>query len=183
VEEIVDGWTSELNILARAFGEKASCLRDWDVEVLRNRGALLALEAEGRRSLAAHASLERQLSLLETRQAEVNAALESIEAHAERMLRDDAAAASGWDAGARERDALYEESERVADRLVSVETGLRTAIEAWNAARSGGSGDSDGGAVASAERVLNHQLSALLWLDSKSRELAGRVEAALTTAR
>ena len=43
--------------------------------------------------------------------------------------------------------------------------------------------DSDGGAVASAERVLNHQLSALLWLDSKSRELAGRVEAALTTAR
>ena len=89
-------------------------------------------------------------------------------------------AAGGWDAGAKERDALYGQAEAVADRLVSVEKGLRTAIEAWNASRGGRGGASEGeGTVATAERVLSHQLSALLWLDGKATELASRVEATL----
>ena len=46
VEEIIQGWNSELDARAQAFARHAQALQEWDRAILARRHALLAVEED-----------------------------------------------------------------------------------------------------------------------------------------
>lgn len=176
MEEIIKGWTQELEERSAAFQRQALALHEWDLRILGNRNALVALEAEVARAVEGQRALERQLELIDTHQAEVDKALGSIEKDAEdlfsrqqpSLLQDDAAAM---------RDLMYEQAEAVEAELERVGAKLKDTIGHLNASQGGDLSAADGaGPLDVALKILNNQLSALVHIDAKAEELAKRIQ-------
>ncbi len=151
VEEIITSWNAELvrrcivprarrgacGVLTRAcplaqerqtrdFGTHARALAEWDRHIFRNRRTLSALETEIKRVAGAQDALERQLSILEVHQHEINDALEGMEREAEKQYKEDGVRD---EEAARERDGLFKLAEDVSKQLVDVGAALRETIQ------------------------------------------------------
>ena len=75
----------------------------------------------------------------------------------------------------REREVLYERAERMSGALVAMGVQLREAIEGVNAAAAASMGDPNQ-PLGKLVRILNNQLQALTHMDSRTDDLAGRLD-------
>lgn len=176
VEEIIKEWNAELQERTGKFRKHANAVAEWDRRILQNRDILLRLETEVAKVVETQGSLERQLELIETHQDEVDKALLSIEEEADRMYREERGVLLDDDA-ASTRDAMYEQSELIERELEQMTEHIKSIINALNANQGGEPEAADGmSPMDVVVRILNNQLSSLMWIDEKAEEFSSRIQ-------
>ncbi|KAB5526907.1 hypothetical protein DKX38_020754 [Salix brachista] len=176
VEEIIKEWNAELQERTGKFRKQATAIAEWDKRILQNRDVLLRLEIEVAKVVETQANLERQLELIETHQQEVDKALQSVEEEAERiykneheLLLDDEAAST--------RDAMYEHAEFIEREMEQMTEQIKSVIQTLNANQGGELDAIDGMTpLDMVVRILNNQLSSLMWIDEKAEEFSSRIQ-------
>ncbi|VVB03409.1 unnamed protein product [Arabis nemorensis] len=176
VEEIIKEWNTELQERSGRFRKQANAIADWDKRILQNRDVLLRLEIEVAKVVETQSSLERQLELIETHQQEVDKALQSMEEEAERIYNDERKSLLD-DEAASTRDAMYEQSELVERELEHMTEQIKSIIQSVNANQGGELEAIDGmSPLDVVVRILNNQLSSLMWIDEKAEEFSSRIQ-------
>lgn len=180
VEDIIRQWSDELQVRTATFRKQAEALGEWDRRIISNRNVLIKVESEVAKVVESQHTLERQLELIETHQQEVERALDSIEDEAERLYQEERPGIVEDDAAAT-RDKMYQQAEFVEEELERLGEKLRETIQNINAAQGGDLDVADGASPLDlVVRILNNQLSSLLWIDEKSGELSGRIQTLLS---
>lgn len=175
MEEIIKDWTSELQEQSTKFRRQAEALSLWDRRILSNRNALIRLESEVAKVVETQHSLERQLELIETHQQEIEKALESMEMEATQFYKDERANIIADEPSA-VRDMMFEQSEHLERELEQMGEQIRETIENINMSQVGESGLANGSSpIDVVVRILNNQLSSLVWIDDKAEELSSRI--------
>ncbi|XP_022856412.1 nuclear pore complex protein NUP62-like [Olea europaea var. sylvestris] len=176
VEEIIKDWNAELQERTGKFRKQANAIAEWDLKILRNRDILLQLESEVAKVVETQGSLERQLELIETHQDEVDKALHSMEDEAERIYKDEQGSLLE-DEAASTRDAMYEQAELIEMELEHMTEQIKSIINTLNSNQGGELEATDGMTPLDiVVRVLNNQLSSLLWVDEKAEEFSSRIQ-------
>lgn len=121
-------------------------------------------------------SLERQLELIETHQQEVDKALQSMEEEAECIYKDESGLLLDAEA-ASTRDAMYEQAEIVERELEQMTEQIKSIIETVNSSQGGELEAIDGMTPLDVVvRILNNQLTSLMWIDEKAEEFSSRIQ-------
>ncbi|CAL5382692.1 unnamed protein product [Camellia sinensis] len=176
VEEIIKEWNSELQERTGKFRKQANAIAEWDRRILQNRDILLRLESEVAKVVETQANVERQLELIETHQLEVDKALQSIEEEAERIYKDEHNVLLD-DEAASTRDAMYEQAEVIEREQEQMAEQIKTIIQILNANQGGELDTIDGMTPLDVVvRILNNQLSSLMWIDEKAEEFSSRIQ-------
>ncbi|XP_039166889.1 uncharacterized protein LOC120292665 [Eucalyptus grandis] len=176
VEEIIKEWNAELQERTGKFRKQANAIAEWDKRILQNRDVLLRLEIEVAKVVETQANLERQLELIETHQQEVDKALQSIEGEAERIYKDEHGLLLD-DEAASTRDAMYEQAELIERELEQMTEQIKTVIQTLNSSQGGELDTIDGMTPLDVVvRILNNQLSSLMWVDEKAEEFSSRIQ-------
>lgn len=176
VEEIIKEWNTELQERTRKFQKQAIAIAEWDRRILQNRDILLRLETEVAKVVETQANLERHLELIETHQGEVDKSLQSMEEEAERIYKDERALLLD-DEAASARDAMYEQAEFIERELEQMTEQIKGIITTLNSSQGGELEVTDGMTPLDVVvRILNNQLSSLMWIDEKAEEFASRVQ-------
>lgn len=176
VEEIIKEWNSELQERTGKFRKHANAIAEWDKRILQNRDVLLRLEIEVAKVVETQSRLEGQLELVETHQQEVDKALQSMEEEAERIYKDERGLLLD-DEAASTRDAMYEQAEFIERELEQMTEQIKSIIQTLNA-NQGGELDTvdDMNPLDLVVRILNNQLSSLMWIDEKAEEFSSRIQ-------
>lgn len=149
---------------------------EWDRRIIGNRNLLIKLESEVATVVESQHSLERQLELIETHQQEVEKSLESMEEEAEKLYRDERPSLLEDEAAAT-RDMMFEQAEFVERELERMGEQIKETIQNINAAQGGDLDIAEGASPLDlVVRILNNQLTSLLWIDEKAGELSGRMQ-------
>lgn len=157
----------ELQERAGKFRKQATAIAEWDKRILQNRDILLRLEIEVAKVVESQANLERQLELIETHQQEVEKALESMEEEAERIYKDEHGLLLE-DEAASTRDAMYDQAEFIEREMEQMTEQIKSIIQTLNANQGGELDTVDGMTPLDIlVRILNNQLSSLMWIDEK----------------
>ncbi|KAI8569323.1 hypothetical protein RHMOL_Rhmol02G0270200 [Rhododendron molle] len=176
VEEIIKEWNSELQERAGKFRKQANAIAEWDKRILQNRDILLRLEAEVAKVVETQSTVERQLELIETHQQEVDKALLSVEEEAQRIYKDERNVLLD-DEAASTRDAMYEQAEIIERELEQMAEQIKTIIQTLNANQGGELDAVDGmSPLDVVVKILNNQLSSLMWIDEKAEEFSSRIQ-------
>ncbi|KAJ7962078.1 nuclear pore complex protein NUP62 [Quillaja saponaria] len=176
VEEIIKEWNAELQQRTGKFRKQANAIAEWDRRILRNRDVLLKLEIEVSKVVETQSELERQLELIETYQQEVDKALQSMEEEAERIYKDERGLLLD-DEAASTRDAMYEQAEFVERELEQMTEQIKSIIHTVNANQGGELDAVDGiSPLDAVVRILNNQLTSLMWIDEKAEEFSSRIQ-------
>lgn len=176
VEEIIKEWNSELQERTRKFQRQANAIAEWDKRILQNRDVLLRLETEVAKVVEIQANLERQLELIETHQQEVDKSLQSIEGEAECIYKDERGLLLD-DEAASTRDAMFEQAESIERELEHSTEQIKTIIQTLNASQGGEFDNTEGmSPLDVVVRILNNQLSSLMWIDEKAEEFSSRIQ-------
>nr|GMD70135.1 nuclear pore complex protein NUP62 [Ipomoea batatas] len=165
IEEVIKEWNAELQERTTNFRKQANAIAEWDRRILQNRDILLKLESEVAKVVETQASLERQLELIETHQDEVDKALQSMEEEAERIYKDEREMLLD-DEAAYTRDAMYEQAEFVEREMEKMMEQIKSIINSLNA-NQGGEITDGVNPLDVVVRILNNQLSSLVWIDEK----------------
>ena len=143
------------------FRKQANAIAEWHRRILQNRDVLLRLEIEVAKVVETQSNMERQLELIETHQQEVDKALQSKE--------EDEAAST--------RDAMYEQSELIERELEQMTEQIKFMIQSLNSNQGGELDALDGMTPLDAVvRILNNQLTSLMWIDEKAEEFSSRIQ-------
>lgn len=176
VEEIIKEWNAELQERTGKFRKQAAAIAEWDKRILHNRDVLLRLEIEVAKVVETQASLERQLELIETHQQEVDKALQSMEEEAERIYKDERGLLLD-DEAASTRDAMYEQAELIERELEQMTEQIKSVIDTLNSSQGGDLDTIDKMTPLDVVvRILNNQLSSLMWIDEKAEEFSSRIQ-------
>lgn len=136
---------------------------------------LIKLESEVAKVVETQHSLERLLELIETHQQEVEKALGSMEEDATQFYKEERANIVE-DEPSSVRDMMFEQSEHLERELEQMGEQIRETIENINMSQAGEVGLSSGGSpIDVVVRILNNQLSSLVWIDEKAEELSSRI--------
>lgn len=176
VEEIIKEWNAELQERTGKFRKQANAIAEWDRRILQNRDILLRLEIEVAKVVETQTELEKKLELIETHQQEVDKALQSVEEDAERIYKDERGLLLD-DEAASTRDAMYEQAEYIERELEQMTEQIKSIIQTLNASQGGELDVIDGMTPLDAVvRILNNQLSSLMWIDEKAEEFSSRIQ-------
>ncbi|CAA6655133.1 unnamed protein product [Spirodela intermedia] len=176
VEEIIKQWNSELQERTGKFRKQATAIAEWDRRILQNRDVLIRLEAEAAKVVETQTSLERQLELIETHQLEVDKALQSMEEEAERIYKDERGMLIADEASS-VRDSMYDQAELIERELEKMAEQIKSVIKTVNANQGGDLDVVDGMTPLDVVvRILNNQLSTLMWIDEKASEFSGQIQ-------
>lgn len=176
VGEIVKDWNSELLERAGKFRKQACAIADWDRRILQNRDVLLRLESEVAKVVETQTHLERLLELIETHQQEVDKALQSVEEEAERIYKEERRLLLE-DEAALARDSMYEQAEFIEREMEQMAEHIKSIIQTLNANQGGDLDVVDGMTpIDVVVRILNNQLSSLMWIDEKASEFSSRIQ-------
>ncbi|GKV12803.1 hypothetical protein SLEP1_g23903 [Rubroshorea leprosula] len=176
VDEIIKEWNAELQERAGKFQKQAAAIAEWDKRILRNRNVILRLEIEAAKVVETQASLERQLELIETHQQEVDKALQSMEEEGERIYNDEQGLLLD-DEAASTRDAMYEQAEFIEREMEQMTEQIKSIIQSLNASQGGDLDAIDGMTPLDVVvKILNNQLSSLMWIDEKAEEFSSRIQ-------
>ncbi|GKV12802.1 hypothetical protein SLEP1_g23903 [Rubroshorea leprosula] len=174
--EIIKEWNAELQERAGKFQKQAAAIAEWDKRILRNRNVILRLEIEAAKVVETQASLERQLELIETHQQEVDKALQSMEEEGERIYNDEQGLLLD-DEAASTRDAMYEQAEFIEREMEQMTEQIKSIIQSLNASQGGDLDAIDGMTPLDVVvKILNNQLSSLMWIDEKAEEFSSRIQ-------
>ncbi|XP_022035961.1 nuclear pore complex protein NUP62 [Helianthus annuus] len=176
VEEIIKEWNVELQEQTSKFRKLANAIAEWDKRILNNRDVLLKLEAEVAKVVETQSNLERQLELIETHQQEADKSLRSVEEEAERIYKDEHGLLLD-DEAASTRDTMYEQAEFIEREMEQMTEQIKSVIQKLNANQGGELETTDGmSPVDVVVRILNNQLSSLVWIDEKAEEFSSHIQ-------
>ncbi|KAL6006502.1 Nuclear pore glycoprotein p62 [Asimina triloba] len=178
VEEIIKDWNAELQERTGKFRKQAVAIAEWDRRILQNRDILLRLESEVAKVVETQTNLERQLELIETHQQEVDKALQSAEEEAERIFKDERRLLLEDEAAAT-RDSMYEHAEFIEREMQQMAEQIKSIIETLNGNQGADLDMIDGMTpIDIVVRILNNQLSSLMWIDEKASatEFSSRIQ-------
>ncbi|KAK2992179.1 hypothetical protein RJ640_001240, partial [Escallonia rubra] len=135
-----------------------------------------SVSSEVAKVVETQSSLERQLELIETHQQEVDKALQSMEEEAEQIYKDERRLLLD-DEAASTRDAMYEQAEIIERELEQMTEQIKQIIQTLNANQAGEFEAIDGMTPLDVVvRILNNQLSSLMWIDEKAEEFSSRIQ-------
>jgi len=158
------------------FRKQAESLGEWDGRILGNRNLLIKLESEMASVVESQHSVERQLELIETHQQEVEKSLETIEEEVEKLYRNERPSLLEDEAAAT-RDLMFEEAEFVERELETMGEQVKVTIQNLNAVQGGDFDMAEGASPLDlVVRILNNQLTSLLWIDEKAAELSRQMQ-------
>ncbi|KAK1270533.1 hypothetical protein QJS04_geneDACA007557 [Acorus gramineus] len=177
VEEIIKDWNTELLERTGRFHKQACAIAEWDRRILQNRDVLIRLETEVGKVVETQSKLERELELIETHQQEVDKALQSIEEEAEHIYKDERGLML-QDEAASTRDSMYEQAEFIEREMERMAEQIKSIIQTFNASQGGGDLDMIDAMtpIDVVARILNNQLSSLMWIDEKATEFSTRIQ-------
>ncbi|KAH9244686.1 hypothetical protein BASA81_017896 [Batrachochytrium salamandrivorans] len=176
LEDILNKWTSDLEVYTQEFRSQATELQKWDRTILEN-GAT---------------EIDQNLEYIEAQQNELEATLDSYQAQVLALSQSDAQATQFRSSPAdNEREKAYTLAENLNKQLDDMSLQLTVIIDDMNASRnaaSSGGTSGGGGAVGSKPvapeddnpisaivHILNDHLASLEWIDKTSNDLASRV--------
>lgn len=176
VEEIIKDWNAELQERTSKFRKQATAIAEWDRRILQNRNILIRLEAEVAKVVETQTNLVRQLELIETHQQEIDKALESMEEEAERIYKDERALLLE-DEATSVRDSMYEQAEFIEREMQKMAEQVKSVIQTVNSSQGGDMDMVDGMTPLDVVvRILNNQLSTLMWIDEKANEFSDQIQ-------
>ncbi|CAM8976380.1 unnamed protein product [Rhodiola kirilowii] len=168
----ITGKTVEEELQERTgrFRKQANAIAEWDKRILQNRDILLRLE------VWTIFFLKILLSSLQSKLEVEYVALQSIEDEAERIYKDERGLILD-DEAASTRDIMYEQAEFIERELEQMTEQIRSIIQTLNA-NQGGELDAATGMspLDVVSRILNNQLSSLMWIDEKAEEFSSRIQ-------
>ncbi|KAG0498059.1 hypothetical protein HPP92_002750 [Vanilla planifolia] len=121
-------------------------------------------------------SLVRQLELIETHQREVDKSLQSMEAEAERLFKEERSLLFEDDAASK-RDSMFEKAEFIESELERMTEQIKSIIQTFNAKQGVDMDLTDNMTpIDAAARILNNQLSSLMWIDEKANDFSAQIQ-------
>lgn len=194
MDEIVNGWSNELEERTRDFADVAGDVREWD-RVLRDNGEQISQLYNSVLPLSPlQTQITSSLDYIESQQKELSDVLDSYEKEIGDLV-DQSATGAGWRGGSgagsaeREREKAYNLATSLSSSLDTTSTSLTSLIQTLNALSpslsSTGKDDdsaSNEDALVQIAAILNAHLGSLKWIESTTdglkknvRDLEGRV--------
>ncbi|KAF2857125.1 hypothetical protein K470DRAFT_261086 [Piedraia hortae CBS 480.64] len=191
MDEILTMWSTSLATHQKTFQQLAQRVSTWDKMLVENSGKISLLYSRCFQAERDCSEVERQLSIVESSQQDLEALLDRYEGEVDRMLAqaglgDGGNGVSGVDA---ERERTYKMAEQCSTRLTEMSHNLTEMIEAVNSASGslassrGKSRPGNDDALSEIVRVLNSHLSQLQVIDQGATDLQSRVVAAQQEAK
>ncbi|WPH03275.1 Hypothetical protein R9X50_00615200 [Acrodontium crateriforme] len=191
MDEILTSWSTSLASHQKTFQSLSKQISTWDRALVENSGKISALYGKCFQAERDCSEVERQLSVVENSQRELEVLLDRYEMDVERLrdtagLGDGSASIGGVDA---ERERTYKSAEASSARLSDMSHSLTSMIEEINEAstklssttKTSSSGDGD--PLSQIVRVLNGHLAQLQTINNGAETLGAKVAAAQRDAK
>ncbi|KAH8723238.1 Nsp1-like C-terminal region-domain-containing protein [Phaeosphaeriaceae sp. PMI808] len=181
MDEIITRWASDLSKYQKEFQGQAETVAKWDRTLVENSDKIRSLYNKTFQAERDASEVERQLTLMEENQQELDSYLDRYEKEIESLMKMHGV--SGKSDGLRgpdqEREKTYKLAEKLSDRLNGLNRDLTEMIEEINTtsqtlSKTGKPDDP----LTKVVRVLNTQLSNLQKIDSGASELQEKINKA-----
>ncbi|KAK5109372.1 hypothetical protein LTR62_007038 [Meristemomyces frigidus] len=187
MDEILTMWSTSLTTHQKTFQQLAQKVSIWDRELVENSSKISTLYGRCFQAERDCSEVERQLSVVEGGQLELESMLERYEGEVDRMLEQaglsDGSNGMGGVDGERER--TYKTAESCATRLSEMHHSLASMIDEINASSASLSNNNNRTSQTTTEdplaqivQVLNGHLSQLQAIDQGAAALSGKVQQA-----
>ncbi|KAF2638348.1 hypothetical protein P280DRAFT_82536 [Massarina eburnea CBS 473.64] len=181
MDEIITRWAADLSKYQKEFQQQAETVSKWDRNLVENSDKVKQLYAKTFQAERDAAEVERQLTMMEENQQELDTYLDRYEKEIDNLMKTHGV--SGRTDGLRgpdqERERTYKLAEKLQDRLNELNKDLTEMIEEINntsqtLSKTGKPDDP----LTKVVRVLNTQLSQLQLIDSGAAQLQEKIEKA-----
>lgn len=197
MDEIITRWASDLLKYQKEFQDQATKVAVWDRLLVENGDKIQKLFNKTYQAEKDSIEVERQLSQVESQQAELTAWLDRYETDVDEMFDRQVGQGESLQGPDQERERTYKLAEKLTDRLGEMGKNISTMIESINDASSNLSRSSKADDPVSSYtpqnsllyftniaqlslivRVLNSHLTQLQWIDQNAEALQQKVTAA-----
>ncbi|MCJ1320953.1 FG-nucleoporin nsp1 [Xylographa vitiligo] len=184
MDEIITRWASDLSKYQKEFQRQAMKVSEWDRMLVENSEKIQKLYGSTLEAERATVEVERQLSVVENDQGELEYWLDHYERQVDELIATQIGQGDTTQGPDQERERTYKLAEKLADRLNEMGKDLTSMIENINDASSNLSknGKPDD-ALSQIVRVLNGHLSQLQQIDQGAATLQSRVLEAQKASR
>ncbi|KAF8528801.1 Nsp1-like C-terminal region-domain-containing protein [Hysterangium stoloniferum] len=188
VEDIVNRWTTELEVHTREFSQFASEVAVWDRTLIENGNYISGLYASVIQAESTQASLDQTLDHVEQQQRQLNATLDQYEKTANDILRGPGgimASTEGLGLADSERDKSYALAANLYTQLDDLSRSLTQMVDMVNSLNlsqtpSSKATSADNTAqddpISTIAGILNAHLSSLQWIDGSLKDMEGKVK-------
>jgi nuclear pore complex protein Nup62 len=196
LDEIIVRWSSDLSKYQKEFQDQAAKVASWDRLLVENGEQLQKLYVKTAESVRNTAEVEKQLSIVENQQAELESWLDKHEYEVDEMFNQTVIPGEGLQGPDQERERTYKLAEKLTERLDEMGKDLSSMIQEINTASASLSktsktddpvSDPDAhqhikllltsAQLSKIVRVLNGHLSQLQWIDQNAAQLQAKVAA------
>ncbi|MCJ1287276.1 FG-nucleoporin nsp1 [Xylographa opegraphella] len=176
MDEIITRWASDLSKYQKEFQRQAMKVSEWDRMLVDNSERIQKLYGSTLEAERATVEVERQLSVVENDQGELESWLDHYERQVDELIATQIGQGDTIQGPDQERERTYKLAEKLADRLNEMGKDLTSMVENINDVSSNLSknGKSDD-ALSQIVRVLNGHLSQLQHIDQGAAALQTRV--------
>ncbi|KAF2714023.1 hypothetical protein K504DRAFT_399710 [Pleomassaria siparia CBS 279.74] len=181
MDEIITRWAADLSKYQKEFQSQAETVARWDRALVENSDKVKQLYSKTFQAERDAAEVERQLTLMEENQAELDSYLDRYEKEIDGMMKSHGVGgrSDSLRGPDQERERTYKLAEKLQDRLNELNKDLTEMIEEINntsqtLSKTGKPDDP----LTKVVRVLNSQLSQLQLIDSGAAQLQEKISKA-----
>ncbi|MCJ1401902.1 FG-nucleoporin nsp1 [Xylographa trunciseda] len=176
MDEIITRWASDLSKYQKEFQRQALKVSEWDRMLVDNSEKIQKLYGSTLEAERATVEVERQLSVVENDQGELEYWLDHYERQVDELIATQVGQGDTLQGPDQERERTYKLAEKLADRLNEMGKDLTSMIENINDASSNLSKNSKSDdPLSQIVRVLNGHLSQLQQIDQGAASLQAKV--------
>ncbi|KAF2139909.1 uncharacterized protein K452DRAFT_231105 [Aplosporella prunicola CBS 121167] len=179
MDEIITRWATDLSKYQKSFQTQARQVASWDRMLVENSDKISKLYSKTFQARKDTEEVERQLTAVESDQAELSRWLDSYEKEVDELMDKMVGGTEGLQGPDQERERTYKLAEKLSDRLNDLNKDLSEMIEEINSVSATLSKtDKPDDPLSQVVRVLNNHLSQLQAIDTGAAELHAKVAAA-----
>ncbi|CAF9913226.1 MAG: FG-nucleoporin nsp1 [Heterodermia speciosa] len=179
MDEIITRWASDLSKYQKEFQRQAEAVAAWDRMLVENSDKIQKLYGSTLEAQRATSEVERQLTLVENEQADLERDLDAYERQVDEMTAVQQGLGDSLQGPDAERQRMYDLTESVNGRLDEMGKDLGTMIEEINdASLRLNKGNKTDDPLSQVVRVLNSHLTQLQQIDQGAAALQLKVSAA-----
>jgi nuclear pore complex protein Nup62 len=134
LDEIIVRWSSDLSKYQKEFQDQAAKVASWDRLLVENGEQLQKLYVKTAESVRNTAEVEKQLSIVENQQAELESWLDKHEYEVDEMFNQTVIPGEGLQGPDQERERTYKLAEKLTERLDEMGKDLSSMIQEINTA-------------------------------------------------
>lgn len=179
MDEIITRWASDLSKYQKEFQAQATQVASWDRTLVENSDKITKLYRKAFQAERDASEVERQLTMVEGQQQELEMYLERYEQEVDAMIKDQVRGREGLQGPDQERERTYKLAEKVSDRLNLLNQDLTAMIDEINAtSQTLSKTNTQDDPLSDIVRVLNAHLSSLQEIDTKASGLQAQIATA-----